>query len=141
MHPQIRQPEPGQCPICGMDLVPLPSDVSTKDAVDPDEIEMTQAAMKLADVQTVAVRRGTPEKVLHLFGAIEPDEGNIAALTARFSGRIEILIVNFTGQRVKKGEKLGEIYSPELMTAQQELLEASVTNHLNPLFMRRRAAS
>ena len=52
------------------------------------------------------------------------DERNIAELTARFGGRIEKLFVNFTGQNVRKGEKLATIYSPDLITAQRELLEA-----------------
>jgi multidrug efflux pump subunit AcrA (membrane-fusion protein) len=85
---------------------------------------MTDAAAKLAEIQTTVVREGSPEKSLYLQGKVEPDERNIAELTARYGGRIEKLFVNYTGQQVKKGQKLLEIYSPDLVTAQQELLLA-----------------
>ena len=124
MHPQIKQDKPGQCPICAMDLIPLTTVASTSDDVDPNEIVMTEAAAKLASIQTMIVSKGTPSKTVYLQGKIQADERNIALLTARFGGRIEKLFVNFTGQNVKKGEKLATIYSPELVTAQRELLEA-----------------
>jgi membrane fusion protein, copper/silver efflux system len=124
MHPQIRQDKPGQCPICGMDLIPLTSLTSAEEQSDPNAIVMTESAAKLAEIQTITVKRGTPEKSLFLQGKVQPDERNITELTARFGGRIEKLFVNFTGQRVQKGEKLATIYSPDLVTAQRELLEA-----------------
>ena len=124
MHPQIRQDKPGQCPICGMDLISVQTmDIETENA-DPDEIQMSESAARLADIQTTEVMRGTPVKELFMQGKVEPDERNIAELTARFGGRIEKLFVNFTGQNVLKGQKLATIYSPELVTAQKELLEA-----------------
>ena len=124
MHPQIRQDKPGQCPICGMDLVPVSSLQTTDENIDPNEIAMTESAAKLADIQTITVAKGTPSKTLYLQGKVQVDERNIAELTARYGGRIEKLFINFTGQKVKKGEKLASIYSPELISAQQELLEA-----------------
>jgi Cu(I)/Ag(I) efflux system membrane fusion protein len=124
MHPQIRQDKPGQCPICAMDLIPLATMSSDEDDVDLNEIVMTESAAKLASIQTIMVTKGVPKKTIFLLGKIQPDERNISELTARFSGRIEKLFVNFTGQNVRKGEKLATIYSPELMTAQRELLEA-----------------
>lgn len=133
MHPQIRKDEPGDCPICGMDLIPLKTDENIEEA-DPNEIPMTESAMKLAHVQTYIVKKGTPEKEVHLLGKVKPDERNIAALTARFGGRIEKLYVNYTGQNVSKGQKLASIYSPELNTAQQELLDAAKNKADNPAF-------
>ena len=124
MHPQIKQYKPGDCPICGMDLIPLKTGNGGEEA-DENEIQMTESAMKLADVQTYVVKSGAPQKAVHLLGKVKPDERNIAALTARFGGRIEKLYVNYTGQNVKKGQKLVSIYSPELNTAQQELLDAA----------------
>ena len=132
MHPQIRLDHPGKCPICGMDLIPLKDDQDDKDAIPPDEIQMTEAAMKIADIQTMIVKKGYPEKNVYLLGKVKPDERNIAELTARFGGRIEKLYVNFTGQNVKKGEKLATIYSPALLTAQKELLEALEYKKSNP---------
>ncbi len=124
MHPQIRRDKPGKCPICSMDLVSLSSLETDDTQTDPNAISMTEAAAKLAEIQTLIVKKGTPEKTVYLQGKVQPDERNIAELTARYSGRIEKLFMNFTGQQVKQGEKLATIYSPGLITAQRELLEA-----------------
>ncbi|HUX57200.1 MAG TPA: efflux RND transporter periplasmic adaptor subunit [Bacteroidales bacterium] len=124
MHPQIRMDKPGKCPICAMDLIPLISAGSDEEQTDPNAIIMTESAVKLAEVQTMIVKKGAPEKSLYLQGKVQADERNISELTARFGGRIEKLFINFTGQHVRKGEKLVTIYSPELVTAQRELLEA-----------------
>jgi Cu(I)/Ag(I) efflux system membrane fusion protein len=124
MHPQIRSDKPGKCPICGMDLVPLSSLTTSGEQVVPNALVMTEDARKLADIQTIIVKRGSPEKSLYLQGKVQADERNINELTARFGGRIEKLFINFTGQHVQKGEKLATIYSPDLVTAQRELLEA-----------------
>ena len=133
MHPQIRMDHPGKCPICGMDLIPLKESAgSPSTAVSPDEIQMTEDAMKIADIRTMTVQKAYPDKEVDLLGRIEPDERNIAELTARFGGRIEKLFVNFTGQDVAQGEKLAAIYSPALVTAQKELLEAKAHAATDP---------
>jgi len=132
MHPQIKQNKPGDCPICGMDLIPLASMDAGGDDVDPNEIMMSESAAKLAAIQTMIVSAGFPEKSIHLQGKIHADERRIAELTARFGGRIEELSVNFTGQNVKKGQKMATIYSPELVTAQRELLEAIAFKESRP---------
>jgi membrane fusion protein, copper/silver efflux system len=124
MHPQIRMNHPGKCPICGMDLIPLTEYSAEEEANSPDEIKMSEEASKIADIQTLIVSKSNPEKEIHLLGKVKPDERNIAELTARFGGRIEKLYINFTGQQVKKGEPLANIYSPALLSAQKELLEA-----------------
>ena len=132
MHPQIRMDKPGKCPICGMDLIPLEEGSDSDAAIAPDEIQMTESAIKIADIQTMVVQKAYPDKEIYLLGKVKPDERNISELTARYGGRIEKLFVNFTGQNVKKGEKLATIYSPELITAQKELLEAVEYKKSNP---------
>jgi len=132
MHPQIKQDKPGLCPICAMDLIPLTSMQSGGDDVDPNEIVMTESAAKLAAVQTLIVSRDTPRKSIYMQGKVHADERNISELTARFGGRIEKLFVNFTGQNVRKGQKLATIYSPGLVTAQRELLEAIAFRESRP---------
>ena len=132
MHPQIRMEEPGQCPICGMDLIPLEN--NTTEEASPDEIQMSESALKLADIETTVVKKGIPERTVYLLGTIKPDERRIAEMTARFGGRIEKLFVNFTGQEVRKGQKLALIYSPELIAAQKELLEAVKFKDTSPGF-------
>ncbi len=134
MHPQIKQYKPGQCPICAMDLIPLKIAQSSGDDMDPNEIVLSESAAKLAEIQTMVVTKGTPQKSVYLQGKVQADERNIAELTARFGGRIEKLFVNYTGQNVRKGEKLATIYSPDLITAQRELLEAIAFKEDRPSF-------
>jgi Cu(I)/Ag(I) efflux system membrane fusion protein len=131
MHPQIRQKEPGKCPICGMDLIPLTSRNDT-DSDNPFIYTMSPEAIALANVQTAKVSYLTPEYEIYLTGKIAPNEKKLAVITANYSGRIEKLFVDFTGQAVTKGEKMATIYSPELVTAQRELIEAAKNKQVNP---------
>jgi len=124
MHPQIRQDAPGQCPICGMDLNPLKQEKTTGQP-NPNAITLSDEAIKLAQIQTVLVQKTVPKQSIGLSGTINPDERRTEKLTARFSGRLEKLYINFTGQKVFRGQKIAEIYSPELITAQQELWDAA----------------
>ncbi len=134
MHPQIKQNKPGLCPICAMDLVPMETGSAEGEDIDPNEIQMTASALALASVQTTVVKRGIPEKNVHLLGKVKADERKVSELTARFGGRIEELFINYTGQQVSKGQKLATIYSPELITAQKELLEAIEYKSSRPSF-------
>jgi Cu(I)/Ag(I) efflux system membrane fusion protein len=123
MHPQIRQPEPGDCPICGMDLIPANSKRSSANA-NPMVHEMTPEAVAMANIHTSRVTGVSSEGEVFLSGKVKADEQRLASVTAKYPGRIEQLFVNFTGQLVRKGERLATIYSPELLNAQKELLEA-----------------
>lgn len=122
MHPQIRQPNPGKCPICAMDLIPA-GQADSGDA-GPREISLSPHAQALARIATAPVERRIPEAEIRLFGRVEVDESRLRSITARFPARIERLYVNFTGVRVNQGDHLAQIYSPELLTAQAELLSA-----------------
>ncbi|MGQ1891393.1 efflux RND transporter periplasmic adaptor subunit [Thermophagus sp. OGC60D27] len=121
MHPQIRQSEPGDCPICGMDLIPLEKEESSDD---PREIRMSPAAMKLAEVRTQTAKKMKPVKEIRLNGKVALDERQVFSQVSHLGGRIEALKVSFTGQYVTKGTTLAYLYSPELVSAQEELLEA-----------------
>lgn len=131
MHPQIRQPEPGQCPICGMDLIPL----ETTSAQDPTALTMTTEAVRLANIQTSTV--GGPLKQNEsadswlINGKILPDERQIYAQVPHIAGRIEGLGVTYEGMYVKKGSKIADIYAPSIIAAQQELLEAQKLTDIN----------
>lgn len=121
MHPQIRQSEPGICPICEMDLIPLEQNISD----DPMVLKMTDQAVALARIATTEVGSGAiGGDTLVLNGKIKADERRSASQTAHVPGRIEQLFVTFTGERVVAGQKLATLYSPELVTTQKELLEA-----------------
>ena len=130
MHPQIRMPEPGKCPICGMELIPLGQSGTT---VDPEAIHMTKEAAQLANVLTSNVSKQNPVKELRLYGKVQADERLLQSQVSYFSGRIEKLLVNFTGEVVRKGQTLAVIYSPDLVTAQQELLETATTKVSQPV--------
>ncbi len=130
MHPQVRQPEPGDCPICGMELIPLEDE--EHEGIDPDAVSMSETAMQLAGVRTVIAGKADPVKTLRLNGKVVPDEQRKASQTSHISGRIEKLLVNFTGEFVKKDQAVALVYSPELVTAQEELLEAEKTKATYP---------
>lgn len=123
MHPQIKLGEPGDCPICGMDLIPASQASSGND--NPMVFEMTPEAVALAQIHTTKIGGTNGSGELFLTGKIQADERENAAITAKFPGRIEKLFVTFTGEQVKAGQRLATIYSPELLTAQRELLEAA----------------
>ncbi|MCF8357941.1 MAG: efflux RND transporter periplasmic adaptor subunit [Prolixibacteraceae bacterium] len=122
MHPQIRQNEPGDCPICGMDLIPLEDDQNAD--IDPNAISMSATAMQLANVSTAIVGSTNPVKQVRLNGKVQADERLVYSQSSHIPGRIEKLMVNFTGEFVNKGQTIAYIYSPELVTAQEELFEA-----------------
>jgi membrane fusion protein, copper/silver efflux system len=133
MHPQIKMEKPGDCPICGMELVPMESDDASDDGRDGDyTVRLSNTAMKIAEVSTSVVEKKAPYKEVYLPGKVMPDERRISELTSRFPGRIEKLYVNFTGQKVRKGQVLAKIYSPDLVTAQRELFEALKFKETNP---------
>lgn len=132
MHPQIRQNEPGDCPICGMDLVPVSEGAETA----RNNFEMSKSAVQLSNVQTSEVTRNNGQKAIRLQGIVKEDERNVSLVTARFAGRLDHLEVNFTGAPVNKGDRLARVYSPQLVTAQRELLEALKLKDSNPQLYR-----
>jgi Cu(I)/Ag(I) efflux system membrane fusion protein len=121
MHPQIRQPEPGKCPICGMDLIPLEEESASNN---PGMVKMSPTAMQLANVSTTIIGKGDASKTIRLNGKVQADERLIFSQVSHFEGRVEALAVNFTGEYIRKGQKLGEIYAPQLVSAQEELFTA-----------------
>jgi Cu(I)/Ag(I) efflux system membrane fusion protein len=131
MHPQIRQNEPGDCPICGMELIPLESDDSSE--LDPMAISMSPTAMQLANVATAIVGKTKPVKSVRLNGKVKADERSVYSQSSHIPGRIEKLMVNFTGEYVNKGQVIASIYSPDLVNAQEELFEARKIVETEPL--------
>jgi len=130
MHPQIRKDKPGKCPICGMDLILL--NQSGGAGIDSNSIHLSEEALALAHVATSTVSHQKPVKEVRMYGKVQADERLLQNQVAHISGRIEKLLVNFTGEPVRKGQTLAIIYSPELVTAQQELLEAAKSKQSQP---------
>lgn len=127
MHPQIRQSEPGDCPICGMDLIPLQNG-----SLDTESYTMSEDAIKLANITTITVGKGNANKELRLNGKVQVDERNAYSQSTHIPGRIEKLSINFTGEKVSRGQTLATVYSPELVTAQEELLQAASIKESQP---------
>ena len=124
MHPQIRQPEPGQCPICGMDLIPVTSGDNVG-ASSPTRIVLSDRARALARLRTVPVRRRADASgQLRLLGRIDANETTLKTITEWTGGRIDRLHVNVTGERVRAGQVIATLYSPEVFAAHQDLLVA-----------------
>ncbi|WP_291179652.1 efflux RND transporter periplasmic adaptor subunit [Gimesia sp.] len=121
MHPQIRQPAPGRCPICGMALVPAARSGSN---IDQMAINIEPTQRRLANIQTETVKAEPVSSIIETVGSIEIDESRQATIAAYIDGRIEKLFADYTGVEVDKGDHLAVVYSPELYSAQIELLEA-----------------
>jgi len=123
MHPKVRQPSPGKCPLCAMDLIPVTSDRQDENQT-ATLLSLSPSAQRLARVHTTLVERKYIDAQVRLFGKIDFDETRLAVISAWVPGRIERLFVDYTGTRVNKGDHLVSLFSPELLTAQQELIEA-----------------
>tara|TARA_R110001632_G_scaffold137169_8_gene252840 strand:+ start:2159 stop:3910 length:1752 start_codon:yes stop_codon:yes gene_type:complete len=132
MHPQIMQPEAGDCPICGMDLIPAET---SAEGLAANEIKMTENAMALANIQTTVIgnaKSSDDEGMISLSGKIVRNEENNTVQASYFEGRIERLNINFEGQEVSRGQLLATIYSPKLVAAQQELITAASLKESQP---------
>ncbi|HRX49899.1 MAG TPA: efflux RND transporter periplasmic adaptor subunit [Candidatus Krumholzibacteria bacterium] len=127
MHPQIRLPEPGQCPICFMDLIPLVQ--GADEDLGPRTLVLSAAAAALAEIRTAPVETATTESAVpvRLIGKVIYDETSYRTITAWVAGRIDTLLVNATGMNVRAGQGMASLYSPDLYAAQVELLDAART--------------
>ena len=123
MHPQIQREGPGQCPICGMDLVPVRKKPASENQ-SARTLQVTQSQRALMRIETAPVERRFPTAELRLVGKVTYDETRLAYITAWVPGRIDDLFVDYTGVSVKEGDHMVELYSPELLSAQEELLQA-----------------
>jgi Cu(I)/Ag(I) efflux system membrane fusion protein len=122
MHPQIKASGPGKCPICGMDLIPIYEDgAETRGEVD---LKLGERAQGLAEVATDVVDYRPLTKEIYTVGKIDYDEARVAYVAAWIGGRIDRLYADFTGMHVNKGDHLVSLYSPELMSTQEEYLLA-----------------
>ncbi|MFD1140841.1 efflux RND transporter periplasmic adaptor subunit [Larkinella insperata] len=125
MHPQIVQSQPGSCPICGMDLVKKASP-GLGDSLSANEemkaLLQPTNTLVVANIATVRPERKQRPITLQAQGVVSYDTRRLYSLPARFGGRIERLYVRYNFQPIRKGQKLLELYSPDIITAQRELL-------------------
>ena len=134
MHPEILNNGPGICPICKMDLVPKSSsetlgsaDASLNSLVKPSN------ELVISGIKTVNPQNGKRKLDLSLRGVINYNSNEWKTVSARVSGRIERLYVKYSYERVKKGQKIMDIYSPDLLNTQQELL--FLKNNSEPILL------
>jgi len=123
MHPEVIKDKPGKCPKCGMDLIPMPTDTTI--GVGTSELAISEEAAKLMEIETSVVQRKFVTNEIRMVGKIDYDEARIKNITAWVPGRIDRLYVDFTGITVNKGDHMVYLYSPQLISAQAELLQAS----------------
>ncbi|MDY7011805.1 MAG: efflux RND transporter periplasmic adaptor subunit, partial [Planctomycetota bacterium] len=122
MHPNVRRFQPGKCPICGMDLIK--AEDSGGERVSPRRFTTSESAKALMDIETAAVERKFVTAEIRMVGKIDYDETLLSYITAWVPGRLDRLFVDYTGIPVRKGDHMVELYSPELLSAQAELLQA-----------------
>ncbi len=125
MHPQIQLPKPGKCPICFMDLIPVES---SDDDGGEREISVSSYAAKLMELETSPVERRVAEAEVRMVGKVDYDETRVSYISAWVPGRIDRLFIDYTGIPVNEGDQLAELYSPELLTAQEELIQSKKQN-------------
>lgn len=115
MHPTVKMPEPGSCPVCKMDLIPI---------YEGSGLELTEQQKALIPVRTEPVAFREVSREIRTVGILDYNETRMAYASTRISGWIEDLHIDFTGINVREGDELLSIYSPELVTAQEEYLTA-----------------
>lgn len=112
MHPQVRQSKPGQCPICGMNLIPV------------SQLSDLAETEKKAGIETEPVKKRELYKEVRTVGKLDYNESRVAYIAARIAGRVERIYADFTGIQVKKSDHLVDIYSPDLLVTAQNLIDA-----------------
>lgn len=132
MHPFIIRDEPGLCPICGMDLTPIkpgsaPATAATGEEA-PGQIRIDPVTAQNIGIRTAAVERRNLSRTIRTVGLVTYEEPSQYSVNSKIEGWIDRLYINETGQMVEKGERLMDIYSPDLVAAQQEYLLALETS-------------
>jgi membrane fusion protein, copper/silver efflux system len=124
MHPQIRQPGPGTCPICGMNLIPVAMPDADGEVGQLPRLAVSERAAALMQVQVWPVERRGGAGEVRLSGTIGYDETRVNDVVVRTEGQIERLYVSYENAAVRRGQRLADIYSPAIQAASLELLQA-----------------
>jgi Cu(I)/Ag(I) efflux system membrane fusion protein len=143
MHPSVVQDHPGECPICSMTLVPKPAGQAAAPRATPAPtggasvpglagVDLTPERIQLIGMRTAVVKRESVAGDLRTVGVVSPSERGLAQITTRFTGWVEKLLVPATGERVRRGQVLATIYSPDVLKAEQELLVTRGWNEPRP---------
>lgn len=136
MHPQIIRDEPGNCPICGMTLVKKEQDGERSGDTDLTALLKPTNEFVISSIPVTAIRRGVEHIEIETLGTIAYDTRQVGSISSRVSGRIEKLYIKYRYQKVTRGQKILEIYSPEILTAEQNLLFLLKNDAQNITFIR-----
>jgi RND family efflux transporter MFP subunit len=132
MHPEIVDEQAGDCPICGMDLVPMEGGGGSAGSEMGDSmaaegrtvVELDPGVVQRMNVTTEVARRQEIERTVRAAGSLVVDPAQVVTVTTKFPGFVERVYANYEGQRVGRGQALFEVFSPELVQTQEELLSA-----------------
>ena len=122
MHPEIIRDHPGNCPICGMELVKKVDNAVALNDIQLDDLLQPTDRFVVSSIPVTTVKRSSEVVEVDALGIVSYDTRLINTISARVSGRIEKLYVKYRYQHIMKGQKIMDIYSPELLTTEQELL-------------------
>ena len=122
MHHEIVRDKPGNCPICGMDLVPFGDEEKVITDVNLSTLLRPTNGYVISAVSVTTIQQSEEQMEVEALGTVQYDTRAIGSISSRVNGRIEKLYLRYTFQDVNKGQRVMDIYSPELMTAQQNLL-------------------
>lgn len=124
MHPNVRQPNQGKCPICAMDLIPVSDDPDHAHGPDVARISFSPEAHALLQVQVIPIARAGSEGIVELFGQVDFNEAALTDVTLRVEGQIQRLNSRFALSRIESGHVIAEVYSPAVETASREYMQA-----------------
>lgn len=122
MHPQVIKDKPGKCPVCGMDLVEKKTDSKQLTEVNLEALLKPANEFVVSSIPVTAMEKRQEQIEIEALGNIAYDTRQVGTIAARISGRIEKLYVRYRFQKIAKGQHILDIYSPEILTAQQNLL-------------------
>jgi len=128
MHPSVKEPQPGRCPICGMDLTPVYKKAKPTEHEVDATFSVSPVQQQLIGVRFSTVSFRDLNKTIYAVGRIDYDERKFVVVNLRIHGWIQDLYVDYTGKYVQKGQPLFTIYSPDLVSAQEEYLLAKLSS-------------
>ena len=124
MHPAVVSDKPGACPICNMDLVKKEAETGSMQDGKTATVQIDPGTIQNIGVKTMAIKKQPLERTVRTVGRVDYDERRLTDVNTRVAGWVEKLYVDYTGEAVKRGQRLLELYSPELVVAQEEYLTA-----------------
>ncbi|RKD16382.1 copper transporter [Pelobium manganitolerans] len=122
MHPEVISDKPGKCPKCGMDLVLKDAPEKKEEGIKLDDLLKPTNEFVVSELPVVKLKKENIPTTVDALGTVAYDTRQIGSISSRVAGRIEKLYVRYKYQKVSKGQRILDIYSPELLTAQQNLL-------------------